>query len=294
MACIVPLKGENYPTWKVQCKMSLMKDGLWGIVSGTEVEPEEGTQAHAKFLTRRDHALAIIVLSLDPSLLYLIGDPTDPAAVWTKLSTQFQRKTWANKLALRRRLHSLRLRDGQKVQDHMKSITEIFDGLAVLGDDISNEDRVVYLLASLPESYDMLVTALEANATVPEMESVIERLLHEERKMNEKSHAVTDEGAMIMDYHKRKGPRCHYCNKFGHIQRNCHEREKNQKSEPPTSNKPKHKVNSVKTRDSDSEEVGLVAQHTFSAHGTRIMSSTKWIIDSGATSHFLQQSWTVR
>ena len=60
MACIVPLKGENYPTWKVQCKMSLIKDGLWGIVSGTEREPEDGTQGHAKFLTRRDHALAII------------------------------------------------------------------------------------------------------------------------------------------------------------------------------------------------------------------------------------------
>ena len=174
--------------------MSLVKDGLWGIVSGTEEAPEAGTQAHAKFLTRRDHALAIIVLSLDPSLLYLVGDPTDPAAVWNKLSTQFQRKTWANKLALRRRLHSLRLKEGQKVQEHVKAITEIFNELAVLGDNISDEDRVVYLLASLPDSYNMLVTALEANAGVPEMDSVIERLLHEERKMNEKSHAAPEEG----------------------------------------------------------------------------------------------------
>ena len=143
-----------------------------------------GTQARAKFLTRRDHALAIIVLSLDPSLLYLIGDPTDPAAVWTKLSSQF---TWASKLALSRRLHSLRLKDGQKVHDHVKSITEIFNELAVLGDGISNEDRVVYLLASLPESYHMLVTALKANADLPEMDAVIERLLHEEQKINEKN-----------------------------------------------------------------------------------------------------------
>ena len=40
-------------------------------------------------------------------------------------------------------------------------MTEIFDGLSVIGDPISDEDRVVHLLASLPESYNVLVTALK-------------------------------------------------------------------------------------------------------------------------------------
>ena len=31
---IVSLMGASYPTWKVKCKMSLMKDGMWGIVDG--------------------------------------------------------------------------------------------------------------------------------------------------------------------------------------------------------------------------------------------------------------------
>ena len=33
---IVPLKGTNYPSWKFQCKMALVREGLWGIVAGTE------------------------------------------------------------------------------------------------------------------------------------------------------------------------------------------------------------------------------------------------------------------
>ena len=78
---IVPLTGSNYPTWKVQCKMSLMKDGLWGIVSGSEAAPEEGTNRHSKFVTGRNRALATIVLFIDPSLLYLISDPKDPIVV---------------------------------------------------------------------------------------------------------------------------------------------------------------------------------------------------------------------
>ena len=91
---IVSLNGSNYPTWKIQCRMALLKDGSWSIVSGTEVFPAEVEQ-RAKFLARRGRALAIIVLSVEPSLLYLLGEPDDPVVVWKKLLDQFQKKTWA-------------------------------------------------------------------------------------------------------------------------------------------------------------------------------------------------------
>ena len=170
---IVLLTGANYPTWKIQCKMSLIKDGLWG----SEAAPAETDGAYSKYISRKNRALAIIVLSIDPYLLYLLNDPTDPTAAWERLSTQFQKKTWANKLELRRRLHLLQLKEGQSVQEHVKALTEIFNELSIIGDNIDDEDRVVYLLASLPDSYEMLVTALEANTEVPNMETVIERLL---------------------------------------------------------------------------------------------------------------------
>ena len=103
---VVPLNGSNYGTWKVQCRMALVKDGLWSIVSGTEPAlASTEAEKFAKFVSRRDKALAIIVLSVDPLLLFLLGDPEDPVAVWKKLSEQFQKKTWANKLSLRRRLN---------------------------------------------------------------------------------------------------------------------------------------------------------------------------------------------
>ena len=71
------------------------------------------------------------------------------------------------------------------MQKHVKVMTETFNSLAVVGDTISEEDRVVHLLASLPESYSMLVTAFETCETVPKMEVVTERLLHEERKLTD-------------------------------------------------------------------------------------------------------------
>ena len=65
---VIPLNGSNYPAWKVQCRMALMS-----IVSGSERAPAAAeADKYAKFVARRDRALAIIVLSVEPSLLYLI------------------------------------------------------------------------------------------------------------------------------------------------------------------------------------------------------------------------------
>ena len=98
---VAALNGSNYPTWKVQCKMALMKDDLWDIVDGVEEVPDPETEPakYAKFKVRENKALAIIVLSVDLSQMYLLGDPQDPAEVWKKLEEQFQRKSWINKRA---------------------------------------------------------------------------------------------------------------------------------------------------------------------------------------------------
>ena len=114
-------------------------------MAGTEEPPDRETDAdkYAKFMSRRDKALATIVLAVDPSLLYLLGDPEDPAAVWKKLSGQFQKKTWANKLSLRKKLFTMKFCDSGSMRERIKKMTEIFDELAAIAVPISDEDKVV-------------------------------------------------------------------------------------------------------------------------------------------------------
>ena len=83
---VVLLNGTNYPTWKIQIKMTLMKFGGWGFITGMQDEPEDGdVVGWRKYHERKDKALASIVLAVEPSLLYMLGDPQDPAEVWQKL-----------------------------------------------------------------------------------------------------------------------------------------------------------------------------------------------------------------
>ena len=92
------------------------------------------------------------------------------------------------------------------MQDHIKSMTEVCDELSAIGP-VNEEDRVAYLLASLPECYNVLVTALEANAEVPILAVVTERLIHEEAKAKSRSMQVTQEGALAA--RSKKKPTCY-------------------------------------------------------------------------------------
>ena len=288
---IVLLNGNNYPTWKIQIKMTLMKYGAWGFVTGTEVEPDdEDHVGWRKFNDRKDKALATIVLGVEPALLYMLGDPQDPAEVWQKLADQFEKKSWANKLALRRKLYSLRLKDNESMQNHIKSMVEIFESLSVVGYVVEEEDRVVHILASLPESYQMLVTALEANPEVPKLEIVTERLLHEEKKLKEKSEHCSKppENALFTKSRTGAGPICFYCGRNGHIKRFCEELKKKNEEEAENAKKQGeqasffcHRGDLNETHDSDEEIecIALVSQVSTVEH------KKQWIVDSAASRH---------
>ena len=114
---IVPFNGNNYATWKLQCKVALMRDGLFSIVSGTEEEPTRAEDL-AKFNLRKDRALSTIILSMEPSQLYLVGpeEESNPTGLWFKLETIYQQTSFSNRLTLRKKLTTLRLKNGESLQ----------------------------------------------------------------------------------------------------------------------------------------------------------------------------------
>ena len=162
-------------------------------------------------------------------------------------------------------------------------MTELFRGLAEMDSPLTEEDKVVYLLASLPESFGVLVTALEASPEVPKMEVVTERLLHEERKLISRTGAgAGDEKAMTAkDKRPRKKGPCHHCGKLGHYKRDCWKLAEKKAESQKEYNSGKPKTSKVsELPDSSGDDEVLVVGHALS-----VGASGNWIVDSGATCH---------
>ena len=246
------LKGHsNYVVWKTQIKIYLIHQGLFECVTG-ECEDDN----------KKQKALAILVLALDPSLLYIIGpDPDSAAEVWKLLERQFQKDSWINKLTIKKKLYNLRL-TGNDVSGHIKEMTELFQSLTLLGCEVEDEEKVCLLLSSLPKQYDILVTALGASEKAPGFEQVTEKLLAGENRstsMNTGEEALKAKG-------KFRGPmKCFNCHKEGHFKSACPLLKKKEKKED------KKKIKSF-----------LVEEQCLSGS---VNEKDKWILDSGATSH---------
>ncbi len=304
---VEPLVGENYATWKLQCQSTLMRDGLWELIDGSEVEPEEA-EPKLKYKGRRNKALGTIILTISTKLHYLLGTPTDPKVVWTILENQFQKKTWSNVLQRRRKLHSLKLAEGGSVQEHLKQITELMDELSIVDAPVKLEDRVMYLLESLPDSMSVLVTALEAGADIPAWSVVVEKLLHEEVRQKARSIEPNKKGeeealpskvsggpnrcsgcerAEALAARDPKGVRCYQCGKMGHFRRDCTARrqyyqggEGHHAGNRGGSGTRSNFGAMAQGEHSSDEDPSLLACHPPNIH-----SQDQWIVDSGASSH---------
>ena len=117
----------------------------------------------------------------------------------------------------------MNLTDDDSVHSHIKAIAEVFNSLSIVGDPKSDEDRIMYLLACLPESYSMFVTALEIHTEVPQIELVTARLLHEGNNVKRREEAITcNEKVMAAGHrYRERGQKWYNCGKFGHTKRNC-------------------------------------------------------------------------
>ena len=103
-------------------------------------------------------------------------------ALWDKLGTLYQSKSLVNKLFLRKKLYNLRMKDGNLVTEHLNAFNVVVSQLASVDIKISDEDKCISLLCSLPDLLDSLVIAIGSNATALHFDEIVSSLLTEEMR----------------------------------------------------------------------------------------------------------------
>lgn len=180
---IEKLNSENYSTWKFQMKHMLLAKELWCVTDGTEVlnDDADGDETGAYNL-KCQKALSTLVMSIEPSQLYLITTCETAEEAWLNLKEHFESDTLHNKLLLKKQYFRSEMSEGSSMKNHLKIMKELTDKLAAVGAPIGEEDQVVTLLGSLPSKYNSLVTALETKGGDVKLPFVQQALLNEEQK----------------------------------------------------------------------------------------------------------------
>ena len=119
--CIEKLDGSNWITWKFQLRHLLMAKGLWKFVDGSAVLAEDPTrEEREKFQAEQQKAFSTIVMSVSPSLLYLITSCELPKNAWDILKRHFERDTLADKLFPKKQYFRKEMFEGTQTNVHSK------------------------------------------------------------------------------------------------------------------------------------------------------------------------------
>ena len=77
-------------------------------------------------------------------------------------------------------MYNLRMKDGDSVTEHLNAFNTMVIQLSSVDIKISDEDKCISLLCSLPESWDSLVIAIGRNKTNLNFDDIVSALPMEE------------------------------------------------------------------------------------------------------------------
>eukprot|EP00253_Pinus_taeda_P022117 PITA_22117 len=115
---------------------------------------------------------------------WIAVDPREATekALWDKLGTLYQSKSMVNKLFPQKTLYNLRMKDGDSMTEHLNAFNIVVSQLASVDIKISDEDKCISLLCSLPNSWDSLVIAIGSSATALHFDEIVSSLLMDEMR----------------------------------------------------------------------------------------------------------------
>ena len=120
------------------------------------------TMKEAEWEEMDETAASAIRLNLSDEVLNNINveDCTTAEEIWKRLEELYMAKNLSNKLYLKKELYSLRMSESTDMLQHLSKFNSLISQLLQFKVTFDDEDKAILLLASLPSSYENLMTTL--------------------------------------------------------------------------------------------------------------------------------------
>jgi len=289
---------DNYKVWAAYQRAQLKKEKLWAAVvtdrpasTADDKKPDPVVEA---WDAMNEAALATIQMSVKPVHLNTVTSVDTAKEAWDALKVMFDARDNAQLLRLMDELSSLKKGGDENIIKFTSRAKMIRDELAMLGNPVDDNTLALRVLSGLPAEYGMLRTVQENKDRKLVMSDVTAKLLQVEQRSQTGGAAKPVGGlksqAFAAAAAKKPWPKkeivCFYCDKKGHMQRQCR---KKKADEAKGWKKPGGGRRNG--GDGGGPHAGAALAYTASAgragsskaQGGASGSST-WVLDSGATS----------
>ncbi|CAM6086080.1 unnamed protein product [Calypogeia fissa] len=257
----------------------LVSQGLGVILKG-----KPGSMTDEEWEDYSARALSMIRLHLGQEVLLQVYTEDTPIKLWTRLETMYKKKFLSTRLYTSLKLMTYKMAEGAKLSDHIDAFNLIVAELASLDEQVEDEKKALFLLVSLPKSYQHLVQTILYGRTTLSYEEAVGVLLSDEvrKKIGESSSSSSTTALTVTRGRSKeksserekarsrsrdsKNVECWKCGKKGHIKKHCKVNTSGDKA-----------LHQASVAMSDDEGFALC---TFSHAG-----DTVWILDSACSYH---------
>lgn len=269
-------------------ELLLIKDKLWDVI-----KKEAPTPLTSDWQDKDDQARASIGLAVESSQEVHIRYAKSAREAWTALKAYHHKSTMSGQISLLKRLCRLTLPENGNMEDHVTEFLDIHHKLSDMGETLKDKLAASLLLASVPDSYGVLISAIEAGLSKGDVTlEFVKNKLNEEfrRRLHKDGNEESNEFAMKSVATKAGGSekKCFFCKKSGHVKNDCTKFKAWKKKKNAETMKSSETANKVENVSSDSRYfakcVGI-----FTNEACLSAKQNNWIIDSGATSHMVNE-----
>ena len=222
--------------------------------------------------------------------------------MWNKLENLYALKSGNNKLFLLKKMMQLKYNEGTSVADHLSEFQNIVNQMLGMGVKLDDEIIGLWLLATLPDSWEtfrvslinsapngVMTVELAKNGVLNEevrrktqgSSSQSEVLLTENRGRSKSKSEKGRDKSRSKSRSRYKNLECHHCGKMGHIKKYCYKwKRENKGGGDKQEKKDQDNTNRVATTTCDDLLV------TYDENVINLAcDETSWVIDTGASLH---------
>jgi hypothetical protein len=246
--------------------------------------------------TKEAKAQRIILEGVKDHLIPHLAEKKTAKEMWDALKNVFKAKNENQKMALKDKLHDTKMGKEESVSSYLTRVAQVKDGLAAIGEVISDSELVKISLNGFTKDWEVFVKCMVGREHLPDWSKLWDDFTREEiRERSQSSDQKTDrsdESVALVATSKKKGSsgrdvskvRCYCCNQLGNLASHCPERKKKKRESEGLETTATTTIEDFASKfDREFSLVTLVS----SVGSGKLGGDVKWIVDSRASNHMM-------